>query len=130
MELVMPKQEDALCNIATLVPLDMVTSKLLANSDRWRDDGVFSRDAIDLAMLAPSPKLLSQAITKAATAYGDSIVRDLAAATHGLLSRTGWIERCMQAMDISVPKAVLWKRIRLLQTRLDKVGVFHGKNLA
>jgi hypothetical protein len=122
MELVMPDQEEALCSIATLIPLDMVTAKLLANSDRWRDDGVFSRDVIDLAMLAPSPKLLSQAIAKAATAYGDSIVSDLAAATHGLLTRSGWIERCMKAMDISVPKAVLWKRIRVLQTRLEKLG--------
>lgn len=27
--------------------------KLLANSDRWADDSVFSRDLIDLAMNAP-----------------------------------------------------------------------------
>lgn len=117
-ELLMPAQEEALCNIATLVPLDMVTSKLLANSDRWRDDGVFSRDLLDLAMLAPSSVLLNQAVDKAAAAYGEAIVRDLEAAIQSLLTRSGWLERCMQAMDINVPKAVLWKKVRTLQARL------------
>jgi len=32
----------------------MATSKLLANSDRWADEGVFNRDVIDLAMMQPS----------------------------------------------------------------------------
>jgi len=117
-ELLMPAQQEALCNIATLVPMDMVTSKLLANSDRWRDDGVFSRDLLDLAMLAPSPVLLNQAVDKAATAYGEAIIRDLEAAIQCVLTRSEWLERCMQAMDISVPKAVLWKKIRTLQARL------------
>ena len=39
----------------------MATSKLLANSDRGGDDGVFSRDLIDLAMMAPGLALLRQA---------------------------------------------------------------------
>ena len=38
-----PGAGDTLCGIATLTPLDMATSKLLANSDHWMDDGVFSR---------------------------------------------------------------------------------------
>jgi hypothetical protein len=42
------------CGIATLTPLNMLTSKSLANSDRWNDDGVFNRDVIDLAMMNPS----------------------------------------------------------------------------
>jgi len=40
----------------------MATSKLLANSDRWRDDAVMSRDLIDLAMMAPSKGLMTQAM--------------------------------------------------------------------
>lgn len=48
----------------------MATSKLLANSDRWGDDGVFSRDLIDLAMMRPSLGLLRQAVAKAEQAYG------------------------------------------------------------
>lgn len=121
--LVPPSPEDALCNIATLVPLDVVASKLLANSDHWRDDGVFSRDALDLAMLAPALPLLRQATEKAKQAYGDTIVRDLQAALHSLLTRPGWMERCMQAMSINVPKAVLWKKVRSLHTRAQKLVV-------
>ncbi len=52
-ELAAPAATDEVCGIASLTPLDMATSKLLANSDRWADDGVFSRDVIDLAMMHP-----------------------------------------------------------------------------
>jgi hypothetical protein len=121
--LVMPKQEDALCNVATLTPLDMLTSKLLANSDRWGDDGVFNRDLIDIAMLAPSAALLSQAVNKATTAYGEAIIRDLGLAIQRVLTPSGWLERCMQAMDVSVPKAVLWKKICSLRKWIEKQQV-------
>ncbi|HKX43327.1 MAG TPA: nucleotidyl transferase AbiEii/AbiGii toxin family protein, partial [Burkholderiaceae bacterium] len=72
-----PGSDDRLCGIATLTPLDMATRKLLANSDRWRDDAVFSRDLIDLAMMAPGKKLLREATDKAKEAYGASIEADL-----------------------------------------------------
>jgi hypothetical protein len=68
-ELEPPGADDRLCGVATLTPLDMVTSKLLANSDRWRDDTVMSRDLIDLAMMAPTKALLQQAMAKAEGAY-------------------------------------------------------------
>ena len=67
-----PGPGDEVCGIATLTPLDMAASKLLANSDRWNDDGVFSRDVIDLAMMQPSLPLLRQAVAKAEQAYGES----------------------------------------------------------
>lgn len=118
-ELTTPGKKDVLCNVATLAPLDMATSKLLANSDRWRDEGVFSRDVIDLAMMKPSHKLLGDALGKAARAYGTDITRDLRDAIRNLLTRSGWLERCMQAMDVNVPRALLWKNIRTLQTRLE-----------
>ena len=37
-----PGPADSICGVATLTPLDMAASKLLANSDRWADDGTFS----------------------------------------------------------------------------------------
>ena len=37
--------------VSTPTRLDMATSKLLANSAALADDGVFSRDVIDLAMM-------------------------------------------------------------------------------
>jgi hypothetical protein len=32
-----------------------------------------------------------------------------------LQNRTGWLERCMQAMTIQLPKAVLWHKVRALR---------------
>src|SRR3954466_4869430 len=45
-----PGPEDQVCGVRTLAPIDLAAEKLLANTDRWPDDGVFSRDLIDLAM--------------------------------------------------------------------------------
>ena len=103
------------CGVSTLTPLDMATSKLLANADRWRDDGVFSRDVIDLAMMSPSLPLLRKALLKAQGAYGEAIARDLERAIERLQNRPNWLERCMQVMAMNLPKAVLWERIRALR---------------
>lgn len=70
-KLVIPGKNDEMCGIATLSPLDMAAGKLLANSDRWtdegffNDEGVFNRDLIDLAMMRPSTNLLREAVAKA-----------------------------------------------------------------
>jgi hypothetical protein len=105
-----------ICGVATLTDLDMATTKLLANSDRWSDDSVFSRDLIDLAMLEPTRPLLKRAIEKASSAYGKSIERDLEKAIETLKKRPGRLDECMVSLKIeSVPKALLWKRIRDLR---------------
>jgi Nucleotidyl transferase AbiEii toxin, Type IV TA system len=114
-EIAPPSSTDELCSIATLTPLDLATSKLLANSDRWNDDGVFSRDVIDLAMMSPPLPLLQQAVSKAEQAYGESILRDLGKAIDALQTRNGWLERCMQVMAMSLSKAQLWQRVRALR---------------
>lgn len=108
-------RSDEICGIATLTSLDMATSKLLANSDRWGDDGVFSRDLIDLAMMKPPLPLLRQAVAKAEQAYGAAILRDLAKAVDRIKTREAWLDRCMQAMDIQVPRALVWQRLRALE---------------
>jgi hypothetical protein len=111
-----PGDGDLLCGVATLSPLDMATGKLLANSDRWRDDSVLSRDLIDLAMMLPSKALLREAIAKAEGAYGAAIVADLRKAIQYLRERPHRLDQCMQAMRITtVPKALLWKRIKALE---------------
>jgi hypothetical protein len=107
--------EDKVCGIATLTPLDMATSKLLANSDRWKDDGVFSRDIIDLAMMNPTLPLLRRAVAKAETAYGQAIREDLDKAIQHLQDRHDRLERCMQAMAMNLPKALVWKNLRALR---------------
>lgn len=114
-DLAAPAANDVLCGVATLTPLDMAASKLLANSDRWSDDSVFNRDVIDLAMMQPNLPLLRKAKTKAEAAYGEAIGRDLDKAVAKLQTRQDWLERCMLAMAITLPKAALWARIRALR---------------
>jgi hypothetical protein len=114
-ELDAPGPDDTVCGIATLSPLDMATSKLLANSDRWNDDGAFNRDLIDLAMMKPARKLLEAAVAKAQSAYGNAILDDLAKAIDRIENRSSWLERCMKTMAMDMPKAVLWKHIRQLK---------------
>lgn len=114
-----PTANDVVCGIPTLTVLDMAVSKLLANSDRWADDGVFSRDLIDLAMMRPRLPLLRQAIAKAEAAYGQAIRDDLEKAIHQLQQRQGWLERCMEAMAMTLPKALLWQRVRDLHKALS-----------
>ena len=116
-QLEQPTPKNEICGIATLTALDMVASKLLANSDRWRDDAVFSRDLIDLAMMEPGKKQMQAAIAKAEGAYGGSIVKDLNKAVDRIQTEDGWIERCMQALSIEIPKALLWQKIRSITPR-------------
>lgn len=110
-----PGADDRLCGVATLTPLDVITTKLLAHSDRWRDDAAFGRDLIDLAMMAPPRKLLRDAIAKAQVAYGDSVTADLTKAIEDLRARPHRLDRCMLALAMTtVSKAVLWSRVRAL----------------
>ena len=114
-ELEAPGPQDRQCGVVTLTPLDMATSKLLANSDRWRDDAVMARDLIDLAMMAPPKALMQQALAKAKSAYGPSVAADLASAAGDLRARPHRLDQCMRAMAITtVSKAALWARIRAL----------------
>lgn len=103
---------EAICDINTLTPIDTGASKLLANSDRWADDGVFSRDIIDLAMLNLLREDFARALEKARQAYGECVVADLKKAAEQLKSRAGWLDRCIRTLDVRVPKALLWERIR------------------
>lgn len=112
-----PGPTDRICGVATLTPLDMAASKLLANSDRWADDSVASRDLIDLAMMVPPRELLDAAIAKASGAYGEAITRDLDSAIDALGRRPQRLDSCMQRLRIStVPKALLWQRIKALRS--------------
>lgn len=114
----LPGPDDVIAGVATLTPLDLAASKLLALADRWRDDGVFSRDLIDLAMMQPPKPLLRAAITKAAAAYGDSIEASLDKAVQDLRERPHRLDACMGAMQMTtVSKAQLWARIKALQRR-------------
>lgn len=114
-ELDRPAADDLICGIATLTPRDMAATKLLANSDRWLDASVFSRDVIDLAMMELPLPTLRQAVDKAEQAYGDAIRTDLEKAIKRLTEQEGLLDRSISVMAINVPKAVLWQRLHNLK---------------
>jgi hypothetical protein len=66
-------------------------------------------------MMNPSLHLLRQAVAKAETAYGDAIRRDLDQAIQHLQDRHGRLERCIEALAMTLPKAVVWKNLRALR---------------
>lgn len=110
-----PGPEDQVCGIATLAPLDLAAEKLLANADRWPDDGVFSRDLIDLAMQGGDRRLLQAACAKAEEAYGAAVRKALAEAVEALRRRPHRLAECMAALGMTtVSSAQLWGRIRRL----------------
>lgn len=112
------RKGDAVCGVATLTDLDMVASKLLANSDRRADRSVYSRDIIDLAMMEPSWDLMVRAVAKAETAYKSSIVGDLNKAIDYLQDNPHRLDDCMRELLLTdLPKAALWDRIKQLRPR-------------
>lgn len=114
-----PGRKDEIAGVATLSETDLAASKLLANSDRWADDSVFSRDAIDLAMMALPPRLLRPAVTKAEGAYGAAVIHDLRSALDALRDRPAHLRRCLEALAMDIPPATLLQRLRHLRRRLD-----------
>jgi hypothetical protein len=121
-ELSSPGPEDQICGVSTLTIEDMATTKLLANSDRWADAAVFNRDLLDLVMMELPPKSLGAAMEKATTAYGKSVQADLMKSIDGLLSRDGWMDRCLNALSIETPKAKAWEQVRAFQSMTEKVA--------
>jgi len=73
---------------------------------------------IDLAMMTLPLRTLRAANAKAEQAYGSAVARDLGKAIDRFQNRKGWLERCMQALDIQFPKAVLWQKVRALRRLL------------
>jgi len=105
--------EHSVCGVRVLSHVDLVAEKLLANSDRWADDEVDSRDLIDLAMMLADGRIPQAALQKAGRAYG-TIMADLEKAkTH--IERPGQLLRCMANLQMSQPLALVLDRIRKLK---------------
>lgn len=113
-----PKSADQICRVSCLTAQDMFVEKLLSNSDRWRDDSVFSRDLLDLAMIDLPNKAKRAALSKAEHAYGSSVRDDLIKAIDRMEKQPDWLEYCRKTLSIQFPQAVLWKPIRQLRTLL------------
>jgi len=109
-----PRTQSDICGVPTLVPHDLAATKLLANSDRWSADEVFSRNLIDLALLLPAGAIPALALKKARRAYGNSVEKDLVKAVEALLAREGRLKRCMTELKITMPIEELKQRIEAL----------------
>jgi hypothetical protein len=118
-DLAVPDDDDRVCGIQTLAPIDLAAEKLLANADRWADDSVYSRDLVDLAMMRVDRRLLEDACVKAEGAYGKSVRSSLSQAVDGLETRRGRLEECMTALSVDgITRAQLWQAIRKVARRL------------
>ncbi len=120
-----PGPADRIEGVWTLTREDMVATKLMANSDRWADDAVQSRDLIDLAMLAYEGVLPAAALAKAKRAYGESVVTDLAKARAHLLDREGRLRQCLRALGIRLAEDQL--RVRIERLHFEKTRVAKPK---
>lgn len=110
-----PSAVDVVVGVVSLTETDLVAEKLLANSDRWADGGVFNRDVIDLAFMSIDDLVTHPGWVKAQEAYGVSVRRDLQAAVSKLIENPRWLERCRDVLEIEVPQAVLVKLLKRLR---------------
>ena len=120
-ELQVPGRSRTVNGIATLAEVDLAASKLLANVDRWADDSVFGRDAIDLAMMDLPPRRLRPAVEKASVAYGDSVTEQMLRAIDAFSQRDGWLLRATRALSINIPAAAVQSKLRALRRRLSNL---------
>lgn len=116
-----PGPGDEICGIRTLTRTDQIARKLLANDDRWADSSVFSRDLIDLATMESSTAALAAGAEKAVDDYGCSVGEALAKAVDHFRKRPQRLDRCLDALRIELPRAVVWETIRGFEARCARV---------
>jgi len=96
------------CPVDCLSIIDCYTEKLLANSDRWADRQVLSRDLIDLSALrqriGPIPEAAWEKVEGAYRAAGRA---DLLKALLVFLQDGNHRQRCFQGLNIDDPEQIL-----------------------
>jgi hypothetical protein len=94
--------------VPCLAFVDCYAQKLLANSDRWADRNVLSRDLIDLGMLrARVGEIPPEAWAKAEGAYRAAVREDLGKALGWFLEDEAHRRRCFEALGIARPSEIL-----------------------
>jgi len=83
--------------------------KFLANADRWGDESVLGRDAIDLAFMAArwGREPLRAGLATATEAYGKVVAGDAKRAATKMLERPEWRRRCVAALSVSDTRTLL-----------------------
>jgi hypothetical protein len=99
--------------VKALSEIDLIAEKLMANSDRYSDQGVFCRDLIDLAFVPVGDLRAHSGFAKAEGAYGNAILSDLKAA-YQFLTEGSRLERSIAALQIEESPAQVLKRLNKL----------------
>ena len=100
-----PPEQPPWCPVACLSAVDRIAEKLLANSDRWPDRSVFSRDLIDLAVVRLHQPIPTTALTKAEAAYG--VIEPLKQAIAAFQQGPDYRDRCYDALSITAPPRII-----------------------
>lgn len=100
---------------------DCFAEKLLANSDRWGDRQVLSRDVIDLAALrtaiGPVPQ---ESWRKVESAYKAAVRMDLGKALDAFAADAAYQRRCWEVLSIKATEEIL-QGLALLRRDMDRV---------
>jgi hypothetical protein len=115
-----PGDADKIHGVQCLNVADLIASKLLANSDRWGDASVFSRDLIDLVMMKFTTPEWQSGFEKSTRAYGESIHRDLIKACDAFLNKPIHVQGCLSRLKMNIPPTVLVDKVRDLKSFLSK----------
>jgi hypothetical protein len=101
--------------------LSCFAEKLLANTDRWADRSVLSRDIIDIAfMVSHWGDIPPEAITVAENAYGISVLKSLRNAVAMVQSDDSYLDQCIATMAITDTER-LKNGLKLLEVQLGRV---------
>ncbi|MDY6922048.1 MAG: nucleotidyl transferase AbiEii/AbiGii toxin family protein [Pseudomonadota bacterium] len=84
---------------------DQCTEKLLANSDRWLDSSIGSRDLIDLAILRLRRKFAAAAIQRAEEVQ--PVVDPLCRAIKKFIEKEQYREKCFRLLEIQNAQRVM-----------------------
>jgi predicted nucleotidyltransferase component of viral defense system len=115
----LPSEQDVIAGISCLTLSDLIASKLLANSDRWGDAFVFSRDLIDLAFMKFETKDWAYGFNKAKAAYGDAIQKDFLRACEAFIEKPHHVQRCIQMLKIEYKPSELVEKVRKLKNKVS-----------
>ena len=91
--------------VPCLNQIDSFAEKLLANSDRWNDSSVESRDLIDLAMQRLNSPIPQAAIEKAESAY--PVIEPLKKAISFFQNHPNYRDKCFTALRIAEPSKII-----------------------
>ena len=97
---------ESIYNIACLNECDRISAKLLANVDRGYDSSKFSRDLIDLAIIASQSKIPSAAIDKATGIYPDALSA-LIKSIQRFQDYPNYRDKCYENLQINRPEVII-----------------------